>query len=192
VTRQWSVRLVAGLAVVAALLSGCSEKQPANETLPSASPAETTPELPPLGPEDMPMPDEARTQDAAGAEAFVRYYIGLINRTSDVMDAESLRALSDGCRQCDRIADGTEQDASLGYRYEGGQLTVIAFGEPSVSDSTSEMVIRVDQAPLTVVDASGAPVPNRGSGAFAGLSGGAALRWDAGRQTWLVTNLTFG
>ena len=50
------------------------------------------------------MPDEARTQDAAGAEAFVRYYIELINRTSTVMDAEPLREFSDGCRDCDRIA----------------------------------------------------------------------------------------
>ncbi|MCW2700485.1 MAG: hypothetical protein JWQ45_2020, partial [Blastococcus sp.] len=71
------MRVASCLVVAAVALSGCSEKQEAGNTLPLASssaPAETTTELPPLGPEDMPMPAEARTQDAAGAEAFVRYY----------------------------------------------------------------------------------------------------------------------
>ena len=63
------------------------------------------------------MPDEARTQDAAGAEAFVRYYIELINRTSDVMDAEPLREFSDGCEDCDRIADATsKRTRNAGHR----------------------------------------------------------------------------
>ena len=50
------------------LLGGCSEKQEANDTLPSASAAETTEALPEVGPADFPVPDEARTKDAAGAE----------------------------------------------------------------------------------------------------------------------------
>ena len=62
------------------LLGGCSEKQEANDTLPSASAAETTEALPEVGPADFPVPDEARTKDAAGAEAFLRYYIDLLNR----------------------------------------------------------------------------------------------------------------
>src|SRR5918993_1524107 len=78
--------LAAGFLVVTAVLTGCSEKQEANTTLPSTSAAETTEALPELGPADFPVPDEARTKDAAGAEAFLRYYIGLINRTSDVLD----------------------------------------------------------------------------------------------------------
>ena len=83
VGRGWSLRLVAGLAVGAVVLIGCSREQEAADTLPSAdAPVATEEELPPLGPEDLRMPDEARTQDAAGAEAFVRYYIDLINRTS--------------------------------------------------------------------------------------------------------------
>ncbi len=62
------------------LLSGCSEKHEANDTLPSTSAAETTEALPALGPADFPVPDEARTKDAAGAEAFLRYWIDLLNR----------------------------------------------------------------------------------------------------------------
>src|SRR5919112_63388 len=74
-----------------------------------ASPSATEAALPPLGPPDLPMPVEARTQDAAGAEAFVRYYIDLINRTSTVMDAAPLREFSHSCADCNRIATATEE-----------------------------------------------------------------------------------
>src|SRR5215204_764359 len=73
-------RAAAGLVVVTALVGGCSEKQEANATLPSTSAAETTEALPEVGPADFPVPDEARTKDATGADAFARYYIELINR----------------------------------------------------------------------------------------------------------------
>src|SRR5215213_9397508 len=128
---------MAGLLSGAVVLTGCSEKQPANESLPTTSATPTEDELPPLGPEDLPMPDEARTQDAAGAEAFVRYYIELINRTSDVMDAEPLREFSDGCADCERISSDAEADAAAGYSYDGGELT-ITWIEAFEPDSTVE------------------------------------------------------
>jgi hypothetical protein len=140
----------------------------------------------------MRMPAEARTQDAAGAEAFVRYYIELINRTSTVMDAKPLRDFSKGCEDCDRIATETEQDASEGYRYEGGELTITELTQPLVSDNRVEMAIRVDQARLAVVDASGAPIENLGSAAFPGIPGSAAAEWDQGLGSWVMTNLSFG
>ena len=66
-----------GVVIGTALLSGCSEKHEANDTLPPPSAAETTEALPKLGPADFPVPDEARTKDAAGAEAFLRYFVDL-------------------------------------------------------------------------------------------------------------------
>jgi hypothetical protein len=132
VTRRWTLRLVAGLAAGAVVLGGCSERQEANDTLPGADAeaSATEAELPPLGPPDLPMPAEARTQDAAGAEAFVRYYIELINRTSTVMDAAPLREFSDGCVDCDRIAAATEEASALGHDYQGGEMTVLQSGAP--------------------------------------------------------------
>jgi hypothetical protein len=70
--------LVAGLAVATALVGGCASKHEANDTLPSASETSPSPSLEPLGPADFPVPAEARTQDAAGAEAALRYYLALI------------------------------------------------------------------------------------------------------------------
>lgn len=191
-TRRWSLRLVAGLLVGVALLSGCAEKQEASDSLPTASASPTEDELEPLGPEDLPMPDEARTQDAAGAEAFVRYYIELINRTSDVMDAGPLREFSDGCEDCERIADNVEADAAAGHDYEGGELSITEFTTPLINNSTAEMALRVDQAPLKVIDASGAVLEDLSSAAFVGLSSSAALSWDSARNSWVMSGLTLG
>jgi hypothetical protein len=191
VTRRSAMRVAACLGVAAVVLSGCSEKQAASSTLPASSaPAETTPELPPLGPEDMPMPDEARTQDAAGAEAFVRYYIELINRTSKVMDAQPLRDFSDDCRTCDRIASSTEAAAAAGQDYEGGEMTVDEIGPAVMKEGAADLPIIVDQARFVVLDASGLPT-HGGSNAYFDVIGGIALIWDSGRETWLMADLTF-
>jgi hypothetical protein len=194
VTRRWTLRLLAGLAAGAVVLSGCSERQEAADTLPEAdaTPSASEPELPPLGPPDLPMPAEARTQDAAGAEAFVRYYIDLINRTSSVMDAAPLREFSDGCEDCERIASNVEADATAGYSYSGGRVEIIEIPAPLIKQFTAEMALVVDQSALKVVDATGTPVADLSSDAFSGLSGGAALTWDQGRRTWLITTLTLG
>ena len=193
-TRRWTLRLVAGLAAGAVVLSGCSERQEASDTLPGAdaSPSASEPELPPLGPPDLPMPAEARTQDAAGAEAFVRYYIDLINRTSTVMDAAPLREFSSGCEDCERIATDTENDAAAGYRYEGGEISITATGDPFMREGTAEMAFVADQASLQVVDSSGKPLPNLSFGTYTDFSGGASAQWDSDQATWRLTGLTLG
>ncbi|MGY1826969.1 DUF6318 family protein [Blastococcus sp. SYSU DS0541] len=173
------------------LLTGCSEKQEASTSLPTTEASPTTEALPPLGPEDMPMPDEAREQTADGAEAFVRYYVDLINRTSTVMDAGPLRQLSDGCRDCDRIASSTEEAASAGQDYEGGELTIIEVGAPVMKDGAADFPIIVDQAEFVVLDRSGTPA-HGGSAAYSGITGGVAVVWDSTRQSWLMRDLTFG
>ena len=189
-TRRWTLRLVAGLAAGALVLSGCSERQEAADTLPEADAPSSEPDLPPLGPPDLPMPPEARTQDATGAEAFVRYYIDLINRTSTVMDAAPLREFSDGCEDCERIASNVEADATAGYSYSGGKVEIIEIPAPLLKQSSAEMALVVEQSALKVVDATGKPVDVLSSDAFSGLSGGAALTWDQVRQSWLMTTLT--
>jgi hypothetical protein len=193
VTRRWTLRLLAGLAAGAVVLSGCSERQEAADTLPEAdaTPSASEPELPPLGPPDLPMPAEARTQDAAGAEAFVRYYIDLINRTSSVMDAAPLREFSDGCTECNRIASNTEVAAANGQVFRDGEISIIQMGKPLIADGTAQLALRVDQARFVVVDASGTSVDG-GSEAYTNISGGVALEWNSSDMTWSMTQLTFG
>lgn len=176
-----------------ALLSGCSERQEASTTLPtpSAAPSTSAEALPPLGPPDLPMPAEARAKTPEGAQAFVRYYISLINRTSTVMDAAPLRDLSNRCEDCHRIATYTEKDAAVGYHYAGGEMTVTDMGKPLMTDTTAEMAVAIDQARLSVLDGTGQPTEG-GSEAFHDMSGGAALTWDATRHTWIMNQLTLG
>jgi hypothetical protein len=173
------------------VLSGCSERQEAADTLPEADAPSSEPELPPLGPPDLPMPAEARTQDAAGAEAFVRYYIDLINRTSTVMDAAPLREFSSGCADCNRIATDTEKDASAGYRYKGGQLTITWIGAFRPT-SEAEVAFTADQAALQVIDQTGTTVPELTFPAYPRLSSGASIRWIEDKRTWIMTGLTLG
>jgi uncharacterized protein DUF6318 len=193
VTRGWTRQLVACLAAGGVVLSGCSDRQEANDTLPEAdaSPSASESVLPPLGPPDLPMPAEARTQDAAGAEAFVRYYIDLINRTSTVMDAAPLRKFSQGCTECERIASNTEGAAANGQKFQDGEISIIQMGKPLIANGTAQLALRVDQARFVVVDASGAPVDG-GSEAYTNVSGGVALEWNSSRTTWSMTQLTFG
>ena len=189
-----AARTMAALVVTGGVLTGCSEAEPAGQTLPttSAQAAPTTEALPPLGPADFPMPPEARTQDGPGAEAFTRYYIGLINRTSTVMDAVPLREFSQGCADCDRIATDTENDAAQGYRYEGGELTITWMATSPTIGDTADVAFTVDQAPLRVLDNNDAIVPGLSFPAYADLQSGVLASWDSNRTTWVVTTLTLG
>ena len=181
-----------GVLIGTALLSGCSEKQEANTSLPSSSATETTSDFPPLGPQDMPMPHDARTQDAAGAEAFVRYYFDLINRMTKTLDTESLRQLSDGCDDCERIIMNAETSAKSNYSYEGGQITVTEVAPPLVRADTADMAVRVDQTALAVLDASGNRVEEGSSNAFVGIPANVSLAWDPALKSWQMTYLAFG
>jgi Family of unknown function (DUF6318) len=181
---------VAGLAAGAVVLSGCSERQEANDTLPEAdaSPSASESELPPLGPPDLPMPAQARTQDAAGAEAFFEYYIEVYNHAFTHMNPTYFRQLSFGCADCDLIADQLAADAAAGWRYQGGTLQIGNMSEPSVKGKAAQVALTFTQAPLAVVDsASGEPVQGLSSGEVQSASGGAILAWQAEHSTWVVT-----
>jgi hypothetical protein len=183
----------AAIALAVAVLSGCSEEKPASDSLPEPTAETTSSEaLPPLGPADLPMPAEARTQDGPGAEAFVRYYIELINRTSIVMDAAPLREFSEQCADCERIARDTDEDAAAGYQYEGGELEIVSLGPAFQPGDTVEVGFVVNQAPLQVVDSNGAVVEGLSFPEYFNLQSGISARWSAEIHSWLVTSLTLG
>src|SRR3712207_1934762 len=128
-----------GALIGTALLTGCAAKQEANDTLPTASPSPTE-ELPPLGPADFPVPAEARTKDAAGAEAFVRYYIDLLNRQQAIPAGEPLRELSPECATCLRIARAFDDAAAAGHTYYGGELTLNDVTAPRIEGDTASLM----------------------------------------------------
>jgi hypothetical protein len=186
--RRWAL---AGLVVAATLMTGCSEKQQANETLPSPSAAETSESLPQVGPADFPVPDEARTKDAAGAEAFLRYWIDLLNHQRQVLEGQPLRDLGPECRDCVRIANNLDEVKAAGHRYAGGELSLNDVTQPQLTEGTASINFGLRQEAVRLVDATGSPV-DEGLAIQANLSSGVTLAWSARDKSWLVVSMTFG
>ena len=183
---------VATILLGTTLLTGCAEKQEARDTLPTASAAPTTETLAELGPADFPVPDEARTKDAAGAEAFLRYWIDLLNRQQAVPAGEPLRDLTVECRECLRIAKAFDEAAAADYRYEGGQLSLNDVTEPRLSDDEASIAFGTRVEALTIRDAAGAPVPDGVGDLDPNAGSGITLVWSEDVQSWLVAGMTIG
>ena len=186
--------LAVTLAVSLAALAGCSEKQEASTTLPSSSaraPAPTTEALPPVGPADFPVPAEARTKDAAGAEAFLRYWIELIDHQRAIPAGQPLRELGPECHECLRIAQNYDEAAQDGNRYVGGDLTLNDFTEPVERDGEMVIVFGARQESVSLVDRNGSLV-EQGPKGEQNLGSGIRLRWDEDDRTWLVTGFNVG
>ena len=183
---------MAAVLVGTALLTGCSEKREANETLPSSSAAETSEALPQLGPAEFPVPDEARTKDAAGAEAFLRYYIELINRQQSVPAGEPLRELSPECETCLRIARAFDDAAAAGWTYNGGEVAINDVVAPMIEGKTASLVFNARVEAVSVIDSAGSPVPEGQNDVIANAGSGMTLQWSDPRQSWLAAGLTIG
>ncbi|WP_369140761.1 DUF6318 family protein [Modestobacter versicolor] len=186
------VRVAAATATAVVLLAGCSDGGTANETLPSTSStaAETTESLPPLGPPDLPMPDEARQQTPAGAEAFLQYFIQLMNAAQEQATSEYVRSLSLQCATCDTFADGVDNYAKLQYRYDGGEIVLGSVSAPSITGGNAEFALALVQDRLSVIGPDGSPIADLVSEAANYPASGAIVTWDSARETWLMTTLT--
>lgn len=186
------VRTAVATAVAIAVLGGCSSKETASETLPEASSSatETSEALPPLGPPDLPMPPEAREQTPDGVESFTSYYVSLINRLDNDLDAAHLRALSQECETCNRIITDADADRAAGRAYEGGALSITSIGPAVLTPEGGEVAFVVDQAPLSVLDRAGQPIAELGSPELTALPAGLSTRWDG--DHWVVSSLSFG
>jgi hypothetical protein len=180
-----------GLLLGTSLLSGCAEKQEARDTLPTASAAPTTEALPELGPADFPVPDEARTKDAAGAEAFLRYWIDLMNHQRAIPAGQPLRDLGPECQDCMRIARIWDETAAAGYRYQGGDLSLDTLTEPLLEGDRASINFFAQQAAVQRVDGAGSPV-DAGLPAAPRLSSGIVLVFSEEDQGWLVEAVQFG
>ncbi|MCA0146187.1 DUF6318 family protein [Blastococcus sp. LR1] len=192
-TRRWSTRLGAVLLVGAAALTGCSEKQEASTSLPTATAEASEDALPPLGPESFPVPKQAREQTADGAVEFVRYYVALTGHLAlQSEDPTPLLELSRDCRTCGQIADAFEADLGAGYSYRDYVYEFDEYGPALVDGDKAEMGFSYVQGPITAVDRSGQVVPTRSAPTPQELQSGASLVWDQTLQSWVITGLTVG
>lgn len=194
-SRRWTLRLTACVVGASAVLAGCSEKQEAQQSLPSTSSAapSTTEALPPLGPAAFPVPPEARAKTADGAVEFVRYYVTLTKYLADHgLDPEPLLTLSQDCRSCSNIAASLTEDREANYTYLQYDFEFDEYGPALIEGDTAQMGFTYIQGPVSVVDQAGAVVEDRSSATREKLESGAILLWRSDQQTWVLTALTVG
>jgi len=92
---------------------------------PSASPTEQPVAVPTL-------PPEATTNDAAGAEAFIRYWFDAVNHAYGTFDVAPLEEISDeACGVCSSIASEVEDLAAQGTSVSGGSYVLEEVSAPA-------------------------------------------------------------
>jgi hypothetical protein len=90
--------------------------------------------------------DESRAKTTAGASAFTRFYLGLINDAYRTGASEPLRRYAGpGCTSCTRIAGAVDDIYDNGGRAEGGHLSVKRIAATGIS-ATSQPTVVVDIA----------------------------------------------
>lgn len=185
--------MIAGLAVGAAFLSGCAAKEEASSSLPAptSKAAPTTAALPPLGPPDFPVPAAARTKDAAGAEAFVRYWIDLLNRQRAIPAGKPLLDLGPQCADCIRIAHNYDTVAAARHRYQGGELTITDLPPAAIQGERATVNFGVRRDAVRILDSSGRVV-DAGAPLVANEIGGGVLAWSQALQGWLMQGFQIG
>ncbi|MGY1777082.1 hypothetical protein ACI8AV_14580 [Geodermatophilus sp. SYSU D00804] len=187
--------LIAVVVGAALLLPACAvsddDEAPSTSLPTTSAPASTTEALPVVGPADFPVPPEARTQDAAGAEAFLRYWIELLNRQQAIPAGQPLRDLGPDCDECQRIANVYDETAAAGERYVGGELALNDVPPPVVSGDEAEIVFGARQEAVSIIDRAG-NVIDPGYPAEPNLGSGIGLIWSDASHSWLVVGFNLG
>lgn len=153
-------RLAAGSTVGAVLLAfvaacgGAPEPQPlpkpASSTSPtpsaSASAAPTPPVMPPV------MPEAAGAKTKAGAEAFVRHYVDVLNYATFTGETATAHALDGGkCTSCDRMLKSIENIYASDGHVEGGAWTSTPVSQVPFPDGSGRTVdVKITYGPQSV------------------------------------------
>ncbi|WP_298802790.1 DUF6318 family protein [uncultured Pseudokineococcus sp.] len=152
------MRLLVPAAAAAALLAlaGCSDPEPGSP-LPTGAPAETststaapsptatatpTDDAPTPEPGPAPtLPPEATTDDAAGAEAFVRYWFDTLEQAYTTLDTATLASHSTpDCEVCNAYIDEVEQLRALDRTVKGSQFVLTEVVAPAPDGTGATLV----------------------------------------------------
>jgi hypothetical protein len=109
-------RRLLGVAVLALALSSCGGEPKADPspTRSVTTPVSTTPTAPV-------MPDAAKANTKAGAIAFVRHYVDLVNYAQQTGDVSTLASVeSDACESCAKVRRSIAEIYTAGGAIQGG------------------------------------------------------------------------
>ncbi len=186
-----TVRRTAAALVVVPLfaLASCSgdpHKPPPYTPSPTPT-ASTSPT--PTGPVAPTLPAAAKKHTRAGAEAYVRYYVDVLNFASlNGQPAALARVTPEDCVGCQNILKAVRRVHNSGSVVTGGVWTVKSFGRgyPRAGAEYS-FLTRVAQSPQVVTDAKGNQEKYEGGE----VSYTFETAWSSGdywRMTWLYYN----
>jgi hypothetical protein len=149
---RWATALVSS--VICALITGCSgSPEPTTEGSvsgdPSGPPASSVTSLTtPPDPDEPPapvMPDLAKQNSIAGAKAFVRYYIDVLNYAFSELQPTRLDALSPaGCGLCRSFVGGVRKLRRNGGSQIGGTWSTSNVAGLGSDDASTFFVADVD------------------------------------------------
>jgi hypothetical protein len=151
--------------VVVTVLAGCGGDEPGAGATASVTPT-ATPTATPTPTADIPvipepvLPDEAKEHTPAGAAAFTRFAIEVVNRAYVTGDTEQLLSIStEDCDACARVATSIRETFTGGDRYVGGQLSIVELTARPFEKGVIPTVITVlDESALSRVAADGTVV----------------------------------
>ncbi len=131
------------------------------------------------------MPPAARAPGRAGAEAFVRYYIDLLNYSGATGDTSTFSAASQRCESCNKLAGNfrrTYRDGGY-YRTKGWRVNTVFASEVNRDHYTA--VAEVKETPIEWQVVAGGPIRTLPEDKV-------NLRFSVLRASsrWLITELT--
>ncbi|MDQ3166144.1 MAG: DUF6318 family protein [Actinomycetota bacterium] len=185
------IRIVLAAALTGAVVSCSAEADP--QTAPTALSAPTsaptsTPTTEatdnPKAPIEPVLPAGAEADSRAGAEAFVRYYIELLNYAGATGDTSSFLAAADACESCINLADNFQRTYARGgyYRTKGWRVQAL-FATAAGRGYTA--VAQVAEAPIRWREAADAPLKHLPAGKVS-----LRLRLIRPHSAWLVREFT--
>jgi hypothetical protein len=144
------------LALVAALVAGCSGGSGGSGNKPSSLPTLTGP---PPSASPAAVPEAAKAKTALGADAFVRFYFEQLNVAFSTSDSSIIRRYSDpACQTCNNYAKALEGNAK--HLIRGASFLVSDVAVPPIEANGSIASVGGSIPARQVVDGAGSVIEN--------------------------------
>lgn len=153
------MRRLAGFGLLV-VVTGCSGTSPAAGpgTLPPVSATVGSTPTPPASPLVAPVEKPALADEAteAGAEAFARYWMDVLNEAYVTLDPTELARISaPDCRTCTAYTTSMRRGAAVGERWEGGLNSVIGAAAPPIVRGETDVLVDYSSTTFTAKDRNG-------------------------------------